>query len=64
MRDKMYSTVNFLENDNMTSRIVVLALDIEYIQKPIGWKQKDFVVHMKNTFIGLTARLDIIHNCL
>ena len=47
--------IKFLENDNMASRIVVLTL---------GWKQKDFVVHIKNTCIGLTARLDTIYICL
>ena len=40
IRDKIYSMVKFFENDNMASRIIVLALDTEYVQKPIGWKQK------------------------
>ena len=48
IRDKTYLMVKVLENDNMTSRIIVLALDTKYIQKPIGWKRKDSVlVHMK-----------------
>ena len=47
IRNKMYLMVRFLENDNMAKRIRILALDIEYVQKPIGWKQKDFVVHTK-----------------
>ena len=47
IRDKMYSMVKFLENDNMASRTVVLALDTKYVQKPIGWKLKDFVGHTK-----------------
>ena len=43
----MYSMVKFLENDTMASRIIVLALDTKYIQKPIGWKWKYSVVHME-----------------
>ena len=47
IRDKAYSMVKFLENDNTASRIVILALDTKYVQKPIGSKRKDFVVHME-----------------
>ena len=39
--------IKFLENENMASKIVVLALNTEYVQKPIGWKRIDFVVHLK-----------------
>ena len=39
IRDKTYSMVKFLKNDNTTSRIVVLFLDTKYVQKPIGWKK-------------------------
>ena len=47
IRDKMYSKVKFLDNDQMATKIIILSLDTGYVQYPIGWKQSDFKVHMK-----------------